>query len=172
MRQSIHRGRPRLRAQSATKVSSVDRVRMYTIEKWPLNMERDWLRKMREARLAAIEVGLDLNLIKTAALLGIVKLVRSADEFQAAVFDNIRRWVSAHEVSISEVMKELQYRITKVAVDFDLTEEQVTCATTSGLVAYVNDGGSLEFAVGLADFMDIPEEKRRFLHLAADLSVR
>jgi hypothetical protein len=150
------------------KVSSVDRTMMYAIERWSLNMDRDWLRKMREARSTALQGGLDPELVKTAASMGIARLVAGADKFQTAVFDNLRRWVSEHEVSISEVMKEMQYRIAKVGSDFDLTEEQVSRAVVAGLVRYVDDGGSIEFAIGLADLMGIAEESRCFLQLGVD----
>jgi hypothetical protein len=134
-----------------------------------MSMDRHWLQKMREARIAAAEGDLDPELIKTAARMGIARLVRRADNFQAAVVENLRRWVSEHEVSISEVMKEMQYRITKVGGEFDLTEEQVSRAVIVGLVGYVDDGGSVKFAVEFADFLQIAEERRCFLKLADDL---
>jgi hypothetical protein len=151
------------------KVSSVDRTMMYAIERWPLNMDRDWLRKMREARSGALQSGLDPELVKTAACMGITRLVGGVDKFQTAVFENLRRWVSEHEVSISEVMKEMQYRIAKVGSEFDLTEGQASRAVIAGLVRYIDDGGSIEFAIGLADLMGIAEERRCFLQLAVDL---
>ena len=142
---------------------------MYAIERWPSNMDRDWHRKMREARTGALQSGLDPELVKTAASMGIARLVAAADKFQIAVIDNLRQWVSEHEVSITEVMKEMQYRIDKVGSDFDLSDEQLSRAVVSGLARYVDDGGSVEFAIGLADRMGIAEEKRSFLQLAVDL---
>jgi hypothetical protein len=160
---------PAAHAGHKRKVSSVDRLLMYAMESWPLSMDRDWMRKMRGARLAAVQSALDPVLVKAAATMGIARLLRSADKFQAAVFEKLTRWVSAHEVSSSEVMKEMQYRIAEVGADFNLTEAEVTRAVVTGLVGYIDDGGSPEFAIRLADFMGIAEEKRCFLQLVVDL---
>jgi hypothetical protein len=59
----------------------------------------------------------------------------------------------------------MQYRITKVGSTFELTEVQVNRAVALGLAHYTDDGGSPEFAVGLADVMGIAEEQRSFLRL-------
>jgi hypothetical protein len=147
------------------KVSSVDRIMMSRIEKWPSNMDGHWLTHMNEARIAAAQRGLDATLIKTAASMGIARLVRKADEFQTRMFERIRGLVSAHEMPMSEVTQEMQYRITKVGSTFELTETQVNRAVVLGLARYTDDGGSPEFAVGLADFMGIAEEQRSFLRL-------
>jgi hypothetical protein len=155
-------------ADRRRKVSSVDRIMMYSIERWPSDLDNHWLRKMSDARVAAAEGGLDPELINTAAGMGIVRLVRAADEFQARMFEKIRILVSEHEIPISEVMQEMQHRIARVRSTFDLTGEQVTRAVVAGLARYTDDGGSFEFAIGLADLMGIAEEKRCFLRLAVD----
>jgi hypothetical protein len=150
-------------------VSSVERIMMYRIERWPANMESHWLNHMTDARNAATQHGLDPALIKTAASMGIARLVRKSDEFQTRMFERIRGLVSAHEMPLSEVTREMQYRIEKVGSTFELTEEQVNRAVILGLERYTDDGGSPEFAVGLADVLGIAEEKRYFLRLAVGL---
>jgi hypothetical protein len=156
-------------ADRKRKVSSADRLAMYAIERWPSNVDSHWLSKMSDARVAAIESSLDPELIRTAAGMGIARLVRTADEFQTRMFEKIRVLVSAHEVPMSEVMQEMQHRITKVRSAFDLTDEQVGQAVVVGLARYAENGGSLEFAIGLADLVGIAEEKRSFLRLTVDL---
>lgn len=155
-------------ADRKRKVSSVDRIVMYGIEMWPSNVDSHWLSEMSDARIAATQGGLDPMLIKTAASMGIARLVRKVDEFQTRMFEKIRKLMSWHEVPISEVMQEMQYRIAKVGSAFDLTEEQVSRAVIHGLARYTDDGGSPEFAIRLADFMGIAEEKRCFLRLTVD----
>jgi len=156
-------------AAGTRQVTSTDRLLMYGIERWPSNPEGHWQSKMSDARIAAVQKGLDPELVKTAAAMGIVRLVRDADRFQAGMFEKIRVLVSGHEIPVSEVMQEMQYRIAKVRSDFDLTWEQVGRAVVLGLTRYADDAGSPEFAVGLADLMGIAEEKRCFLRLAVDL---
>jgi hypothetical protein len=156
-------------AAGTRQVTSADRLLMYGIERWPSNPEGYWQSKMSDARIAAIQAGLDPDLVKTAAGMGITRLVRDAERFQARMFEKIRVLVSGHEIPVSEVMQEMQYRIAKVRSDFDLTWEQVGRAVVVGLTRYADDGGSPEFAIGLADLMGIAEEKRCFLRLAVDL---
>jgi hypothetical protein len=155
-------------ADRKRKVSSVDRIMMYGIELWPSNVDNQWLSKMSGALTAAAQSGLDPALIKTAASMGIARLVRKVDEFQTRMFETIQKLMSWHEVPISEVIREMQYRIAKVGSAFDLTEEQVSRAVILGLARYIDDGGSPEFAIRLADLMGIAEEKRCFLRLAVD----
>jgi hypothetical protein len=155
-------------AARTRKVSSADRITMYGIERWPSNVEGHWQAKMNDARVAAIQAGLDPELVKLAAGMGIARLVRDADRFQVMMFEKIRVLVSGHEIPVSEVMQEMQYRIARVRSDFDLTWEQVGRAVVLGLARYADDGGSPEFAIGLADLMGIAEEKRCFLRLAVD----
>jgi hypothetical protein len=100
--------------------------------------------------------------------MGIARLVQTADEFQARMFERIRILVSQHEIPMSEVMQEMQYRIAKIRSTFDLTEERVNRAVIVGLARSVDDGGSLEFAIGLADLLGIAEDKRAFLRITAD----
>jgi hypothetical protein len=150
-------------------VSSADRIKMYGIEKWPSDLDHRWLSKMRDARAAAMQSGLDAALVKTAAGIGIVRLLRSADEFQTRMFKRIRGLVNAHAIPISEVMRELQHRIVEVRSAFELTEEQADRAVVVGLRHYADDGGSPEFAIRLADVMGIAEEQRYFLRVTVDL---
>jgi hypothetical protein len=156
-------------AARTREVTSAGRLLMFGIERWPSNAEGHWHTKMSDARIAAIQAGLDPDLVKTAAGMGIARLVRDADRFQVRMFEKIRVLVSGHELPVSEVMQEMQYRIAKVRSDFDLTWEQVGRAVVLGLTRYADDGGSPEFAIGFADLMGIAEEKRCFLRLAVDL---
>ena len=150
------------------KVSSADRIKMYGIELWPSNVENHWLIKMYAACNAATRGGLDPALTKTAASMGIARLVRNVDEFQTGMFERVRKLMNWSEIPVSEVVQEVHSRIAKIASAFDLTEEQVNRAVIIGLTRYSDDGGSPEVAIQLADLMGIAEEKRFFLRLAVD----
>jgi hypothetical protein len=155
-------------ANCKRKISSANRIMMYGIEMWPSNADNHWLSNMNEARVAATQSALDPALIKTAASMGISRLVRKVDEFQTRKFEKIRLLMSWQEVPISEVTQEIQSRIVNVGSAFDLSEEQISRAVALGLARYIDDGGSPEFAIQLADLMGIVEENRFFLRLAAE----
>jgi hypothetical protein len=150
---------------SGRKVSSGDRILMYGIEKWPANPDDQWQRKMNEARSAAVQRGLDTKLVQAAAVMGIVRLVRNADGFRTGMFEKVRAFMKEHEIAISEVIDEMNHRIETIALAFDLNEGQVGRAVRAGLVFYAEAGGSPEFAIKLADAMEIAEEDRAFLNL-------
>jgi len=147
-------------------ISSGERLLMYGIEKWPSNTDDHWQRKMNEARSAAVHGGLDAQLVRTAARFGICRLVRTTDRFQSEMYRKIRAFVFEHELKISEVIDEIQYRIAAVKLEFDLTEEIVAASVVEGLMHYVEDGGSPEVAIRLADAMAIAEGARSFLQPA------
>ena len=54
-------------AAGTRQVTSADRLLMYGIERWPSNPEGYWQSKMSDARIAAIQAGLDPDLVKTVA---------------------------------------------------------------------------------------------------------
>lgn len=149
-------------------VSSGQRLLMYGIEKWPANLDDQWQRKMNEARNAAVHRGLAPELVQLAASMGITRSVRTADNFRKEIFEKVRAFMNEHEFSISEVTDEMYHRIATVRLAFDLTEEHVGHVIASALARYVDDGGSPEFAIRLADAMNIPEEKRSFLRLTIE----
>jgi hypothetical protein len=151
------------------KVSSGDRLLMFGIEKWPANPDDQWQRKMNEARAAAAQRGLDAALIHAAAIVGIQRLVRTADDFRTGMFEKVRAFMKEHEIAISEVIDEMHHRIETIALAFGLDGAQVGRAVLSGLDGYVDGGGSPEFAVKFADAMGIAEEDRSFLQLGIEL---
>lgn len=149
-------------------VSSGQRLLMYGIEKWPANLDDQWQRKMNEARRIAVHHGLAPELVQLAASMGIARLVRTADNFRKDIFEKVRAFMKEHEFSISEVTDEMFHRIATVRLAYDLTEEHVRRMTGSSLTRYVDDGGSPEFAIKLADVMGIAEDQRSFLRLKLD----
>jgi hypothetical protein len=151
------------------KVSSGDRLWMYGIEKWPSSPDDQWQRKMNEARSAAAQRGLNAKLVQAAAIMGILRLVRTADEFRTGMFEKVRAFMKEHEIAISEVIDEMHHRIETIALAFDLSAEQIGRAVQIGLDSYIQGGGSPEFAVKLADAMEIAEEDRSFLQLGIEL---
>ena len=151
------------------KISSADRTMIYEIERWPSSIENNWLDQMGDARSVAIERSMDPGLVNLAARAGIARLVRGADDFKARMFERIRILVTQHEIPLSEVMREVEYRIGRIKTTFQLTDEQVHTAVAAGLRRYLDGGGSPEFAIGLADLVGVPEEKRSFLELPTDL---
>lgn len=151
------------------KVSSGDRLLMFGIEKWPANPDDQWQRKMNEARTAATLRGLDTMLVQAAAIMGIIRLVRTADDFRSGMFEKVRAFMKEHEIAISEVIDEMHHRIGSIALAFDLKSKQVNRAVLAGLDSYADAGGSPEFVLKLADAMDIPEQDRSFLRLEIDL---
>jgi hypothetical protein len=156
-------------ADRMRKVSSRDRRMMYEIEKWPANADDQWQRKMHEARSSAAQHGLDAELIRTAAIMGIARLVRTVDDFRTALFEQVKLFVTEHEFTISDMLDEMKYRIDVVRLAFDLNEEQVGYMVGAALARYVDDGGSPEVAILLADRMGVAEEKRSFLQLAVGI---
>jgi hypothetical protein len=154
---------------SGLKVSSGERLLMFGIEKWPANPDDQWQRKMNETRAVADQRGLSAQLVQSAAIMGIVRLVRTADDFRTGMFEKVRAFMKEHEIAISEVIDEMHHRIETIALAFGLSDEQVARAVLSGLDCYIDGGGSPEFAVKLADAMGIDEENRSFLQLGLEL---
>lgn len=139
---------------------------MFGIERWPAELDQDWLRNMSNARSKAERAGLTGELAQTAAVMGVERLIWKAGQFQAVMIAKVREFMSEHEIPASEIMQEMQYRIGAVQSEFRLTNEQITQAAIRGLSRYIDDGGSPEFGIGLADLLGIPEDEREFLRIA------
>jgi hypothetical protein len=147
------------------KVSSADRVLMFSIERWPVDLEQDWLRNMGNARSNAERAGLTGELVQVAVMMGLERLIWKADQFRAVMVAKIQEFVSEHEIPASEIMEEMQYRIGAVQSEFRLTNEQIAQAVIGGMSRYIDDGGSPEFGIGLADLLGIPADERKFLRI-------